>query len=910
MMRSSKSMALGLAAAAGAASMAQGSCPSGLDPYMGEVSPFGWPVAPAEWQFAHPECWAEKYPLCSGHRQSPMDIDLTRTAAECVAKAKGEAGALANRTRYNAASGLSVVAMSKYMRAASVTGDFGTLTLKDAHGHDVEYQATSLHLMADSLHTVNGTHADAELLVVHKPRGAPDALSQAVVVSMLFKKGAGTSALFSQLGFSGDEVHEKGTWYAPETIDLAGALAPALAKTSYSYLGSVPVPPCSESVHYVVLAAEQVVGETQLNFLKSLLNRHAGGFQKRPPVDRMLPGDICREITRDSLTVFAPETHCAEASERTAACWAETCDKSPIDIVPDATGSSGASSASDMIKYTPAEHVTVSASERSVDAAGDFGALLLNGRLFEAKKVMIKAISSHTYGGARHAGEIVVEHHLFGDSLPGHGGAHDGGHGDAAAAHHRRLEVESHHGGSHHAEEHHAEGPHVVHLSVPLKLGKENALLRELGLGVTAHKTALRDGHPYPVHGPVDLAAALAPSTGKPWVWYSGGPIAPGTCPAWGVKWMVFEEPLEVSLEQLNFLTVPVSGVDSTPLPKAVDAQSVLQAYLPEDAVELGSCEEGAGLYSAPSCWKATSPVCGSGQAQSPINVETASVSKVGAESFLAKTSWKPVSGLRLINNGNFLGFASEQLGYTTLTGPDGYPKFYQVTSVALRMPSEHHVDGKQFAAELQVVHKNQKTVLELEDDDALITSFFFDIGEESKLLKQLLPESLPATGDYTVIDKPVDLMWALGPSLDAPFYKYQGSYTEPGCAEAVQWALFEKPMTLSAEQWQAFKAFFPNPGNNRPVQPLNGRPVAKNTMEEAEPADHRFFLNREMARDRATTNPLLIIAPITGTLVLCSVMMIALFQKEDRSRKEQSAGGVDGGAAKATTYGRGYNQF
>jgi len=332
-----------------------------------------------------------------------------------------------------------------------------------------------------------------------------------------------------------------------------------------------------------------------------------------------------------------------------------------------------------------------------------------------------------------------------------------------------------------------------------------------------------------------------------------------------------------------------------------------VQSFVPEDGVELSSCDNNEDLRNGHVCWGAANPICRSGTAQSPINIDTSVVSKVGSESFLPKASWKPVSGLRLTNNGNSLGFESNQMGYATIIGPNGFPKFYQASSVTIRMPSEHLIDGKQYAAELQITHKNQKTVLELEDDDAVITSVMFDIGEESKLLKLLLPETPLAPGSHVTIEKPVDLQWALGPAIDGPFFKYEGSYTTPGCAEAVSWAVFETPMTLSEEQWQAFKAMFPNPGNNRPVKPLNGRAIAKNTMEEAEAVDYKFFLNREMGRDKRETNPLLIFFPIAGTLLLCSTIMTAIFQREDPRRKAESAGGLQ---QKPTTIGRGYNQF
>lgn len=813
-----------------------------------------------------------------------MDLDLAMTAAECVPKKAvgADTGLLATRASYKILAGKPQVSVSKYMRSVAVSGNLGTILLKDAAGHDVEYEAVQAHLTANSMHSVNGSRADAELMVVHKPKGAHDGSSDSVVVSMLFQqKAAASSDLFAQLGFpaaGGAGTPEGSTWQATSSVDLQGAMGAAMQGAWYSYSGSVPVPPCTENVHYIVLASEQPVAETQVAMLKDALSKHTGGYLKRPAAPRA-PDGVCREIQESSLVVPQLPASCGEGALKTAACWQNTCSKSPVDIEPSkADKSLGMLKASELIRYKPTDHATVAPSTYSLDVMGRFGYLMVGGRVFEAKKLSIKAISQHTFNGTRFAGELLVEHTLFGDDL-GHG--HDGGdHGDG----HRRLMEETHAPADH---GHDGAGPHKVVMSIPLRLGRENALLRELGLGVEANDRAIRHGNSYNIDGEVDLAAGLEPSTSQQWYWYSGGPTVPGSCPAWGVKWMVFEIPLEMSLSQLNALALPVSGVDSTMMQRPIDETTIIASNLPEQHLSMGN------------------PTCSGGSAQSPIDIVSSAVSKVGSESFLAKASWKPVGGLRLENTGDTLSFRSNQMGYATIIGPNGFPKFYQVASVALRMPSEHLIDGKQYPAELQITHKNQKTVLELEDDDAVITSVMFDFGAENKLLKQMLPAEIPKPGEFVTLTTPVDLQWALGPAIDGPFFKYDGSYTTSGCAEAVSWAVFETPMTLSMEQWQAFKAAFPNPGNNRPVQPLNGRSIVKNTMEEATAVDYKFFLNREMGRDRRTPEALYILFPIAGTILLCSTIMTSVFQREEPKRKAESAGGLE-----PTTVGRGYNQF
>lgn len=875
------------------------------DPYTSEPNPFGWPLTPGAWDFANPDCWPERYAACGGQRQSPMDLNLLLREDTCVSSLHGAAGALIGRAAYRPVTGRPDVSVSRYMRSAAVSGDFGTLTLQDAHGNDVRYEARQVHLMAGSLHSINGSSADAEMLVVHSAAVPTSAGALPfLVLCVRFRTGAGSSPIFSQLGFPDGRdargYEPSSRWSASSIIYLDREVAGPLLGTSYSYAGSAPVPPCSEDVQYIVLDALLPVTTSQVAQLQEVLLARAGGFQKRPPVPRESDNRQCREIAVNSLVTFQPQAQCeAQASERMASCWAERCNLSPVDISSmQADRSQAPASPSTMLHYTVADRLTVTPSRYSLDVLGNFGSLMVNGRLFEARKLSIKALSQHTFDGLRYAGELVVDHSMFGDGLSG----------SPDTPHPRRMEEDQE--PPPYVEQEHA-GPHHVKVSVPLTLGRENELLRAMGLGVLANKAAIRDGNSYDVHGPVDLAAALLPLYSRGWYWYSGGPTTPGSCPAWGVKWMVFAQPLEVSLEQLNFLMLEISGFDSTMSTQPIAATAIARGYVPDDGVEqVGGCRHtGANLYRHPSCWKKVSLLCRNGQAQSPINIESSAVTEVGNESFLARISWKPVVGLRLAHSAYHLGFESTQLGYVTVIGPNGFPKYYQVTSVALRMPSEHLIDGRQFPAELQIVHKNQRTVLELEDDDVLITSVLFELGEESKLLKQFLLEHLPNQGGRLPIEKPVDLMWALGPALEGPFFKYDGSYTTPGCAEDVQWLVFERPMTLNLTQWQAFKAILPNPSNNRPVQPLNGRSILKSVLDEAPTASYEFFLNRETGRNRPQPPPGLIAFPVLGTLLLCAVVAVAIFQREDPQRKGSSCGGLE--EDWATTLGRpSYNRL
>jgi len=331
---------------------------------------------------------------------------------------------------------------------------------------------------------------------------------------------------------------------------------------------------------------------------------------------------------------------------------------------------------------------------------------------------------------------------------------------------------------------------------------------------------------------------------------------------------------------------------------------------LPSSAVDMHSdCNTSHGWdYADQHCWAKTYPTCDTGKAQSPINIVTSKITKTGLDNFLAKTSWRPVSGLHIVNSGHGLVVANDAFGYMEMIGDDGFPEFFQATQLRLHMPSEHMIDGKQFAAELQVVHRRQKVVSQIANSlDAypLVTaSFLFDFSDhESPLLKQFLDHKLDV-GTYDTVKLPIDLLRSLGPALDGNFFRYNGSTTSPDCHEGNYWFVFEHAFDMSAAQWAAFKGMFPNPGNNRAVQSLNDRPIVKNSFEQPSLVKYDFYLGRHQGRNRFMPGEGYILFPVFGSLVLMSIIMLADFVRESGRNKDQ-AGGL------AETIGRGtYNRM
>jgi carbonic anhydrase len=129
-------------------------------------------------------------------------------------------------------------------------------------------------------------------------------------------------------------------------------------------------------------------------------------------------------------------------------------------------------------------------------------------------------------------------------------------------------------------------------------------------------------------------------------------------------------------------------------------------------------------------------------------------------------------------------------------------------------------VDGKLFAAELHIVHKNV-------DGDLAVVGILLDEGAQNDAYQPFidnLPKEESDAKDAGVTVNAADLL----PAVQTTF-RYSGSLTTPPCTEGVNWLVMTTPVEVSSEQIEALASLFEE-GNNRPVQLLNDRPLAEDS--------------------------------------------------------------------------------
>jgi carbonic anhydrase len=150
----------------------------------------------------------------------------------------------------------------------------------------------------------------------------------------------------------------------------------------------------------------------------------------------------------------------------------------------------------------------------------------------------------------------------------------------------------------------------------------------------------------------------------------------------------------------------------------------------------------------------------------------------------------------------------------------------YQLLQFHFHAPSEHTIDGKQYDAELHLVHQNilgQLAVVGvlLSMSDTAPSSIFDDILMTAPMTV--------GSGSREGVSLNAN---ALLP-VDPDYFTYAGSLTTPPCSEGVRWFVMQTPVAVSpyvikqlhliASQFPGYNGFA---NNNRPVTPLNTRTI------------------------------------------------------------------------------------
>ncbi|KAL0968907.1 hypothetical protein UPYG_G00273500 [Umbra pygmaea] len=229
--------------------------------------------------------------------------------------------------------------------------------------------------------------------------------------------------------------------------------------------------------------------------------------------------------------------------------------------------------------------------------------------------------------------------------------------------------------------------------------------------------------------------------------------------------------------------------------------------------------------------WSKQYPFCG-GTFQSPIDIQTQLL------------SFDPT--LRPIELQNYNLSANEQLtlgnnGHSVLLSLPGkmfisnLPHRYSAAQLHLHwgsshlpVGSEHTVNGRQFAAEMHVVHFNSDNYPNVsmaadKSDGLAVLGVLIEIGEFNSAFDHILKyiNGIKYRDDRVQISA-FNIRSLLPVRLDE-YYRYDGSLTTPPCYPSVLWTLFKSPISISLQQFQALAtAIYSSHQQARPPVPMH----------------------------------------------------------------------------------------
>jgi len=200
--------------------------------------------------------------------------------------------------------------------------------------------------------------------------------------------------------------------------------------------------------------------------------------------------------------------------------------------------------------------------------------------------------------------------------------------------------------------------------------------------------------------------------------------------------------------------------------------------------------------------------MCKEGKNQSPIDLS----GFVEAELPPVGIDYKAVA-TDDINNGHTV---QVNFGKGSTLSIDG--KTFTLKQYHFHTPSENTIDGKHFPMEAHFVHADK-------DGNLAVIAVMFKEGKANPSLQTILNNMPAHVGDkHDLSAAKLNARTLLPANRD--YYRFNGSLTTPPCSEGVRWIVMKNPLEASKAQLDAFSRVLGK--NNRPVQPINARPVLK----------------------------------------------------------------------------------
>lgn len=211
------------------------------------------------------------------------------------------------------------------------------------------------------------------------------------------------------------------------------------------------------------------------------------------------------------------------------------------------------------------------------------------------------------------------------------------------------------------------------------------------------------------------------------------------------------------------------------------------------------------------------------GTKQSPVNIDTKNI-KGHDEGVDVEFYFKDINSSHISYYENLLrvDYSEGEVDY--------YSKTKEIDWVSKQFhfhaPSEHRFDGTKLDAEMHMVMQNGQRLM--------VVATLFKLQENAEDLQfftSLNLENIKTDHQENITNVPLNSFFDSLETKDK--YTYIGSLTTPPCTENVKWFVVKEPVKINKNQlhqltklWAENIEFANGRGNNRKIQPLNGRSI------------------------------------------------------------------------------------
>jgi len=277
---------------------------------------------------------------------------------------------------------------------------------------------------------------------------------------------------------------------------------------------------------------------------------------------------------------------------------------------------------------------------------------------------------------------------------------------------------------------------------------------------------------------------------------------------------------------------------------KTIEACAILAALF---AIAPAAGASGEFTYQANGLdWDEVAELCGTGMAQSPIDIVSANAVPASAQKGnrgLTTFDFAPGTDIVIENTGHGLNTMFDVTDLSAVIETPEGPQSLEPLQFHWHSPSEHSIDGVIYPMEVHLVTKTNVT------GDLAVVGMMYKYGSENALLNKLWPSEaddfafrikgedsaaeeayLHEKGAKTETGATIDVMKELLPA-SKDYFAYRGSLTTPPCSEGVYWHVLKTPLEASVDQVLNFQNVLAETSagvrtNNRSPTPVNGREI------------------------------------------------------------------------------------